>query len=246
LIRILFFEKLVYELGIDYIYVHPNTSILVGCAGLFPKSFVYNLAYLLVPKSPWNLFHDADITIPVDYFSKIDLWIQKNETVKWFLPYYYLYNMLPLNVVDQLYDMKDIMVGARLGGSLMISKEAFESVGGYDPELFCGWAPEDWFIVDKLSIMFGYSEARVNQTLFHVKHARGDTYHHYDMISHEVRRFYMTLRIEDAKKFINRKKAFLKMEGRCVIRETHNVKIYMDYMRSFQNVTYSIPKDLLT
>jgi len=63
-----YMQQLTNELSIDYMFIHPNISILIGCAGLYPKSLAYNLAFLHVPEADWNIFHDADINVPLDFF----------------------------------------------------------------------------------------------------------------------------------------------------------------------------------
>jgi hypothetical protein len=159
--------------------------------------------------------------------------IERNSSLHWFLTYSDVYQIPPLYLLEGLnYTDKFSMVGLKLGGSLAISRYAFQEVGGYDPELFCGWSPEDWFILDKLNVLYGKSQ-RVNNSLLHVSHDFSELKRRYVLISIEVRRAFLELRTEEAIKFLSIKKNLLGFNN-CVVKGIPEKNIFWDYLVSFQ------------
>ena len=70
-------------------------------------------------------------------------------------------------------DDSDLKVGdcCAPGGSILIKNSLFFEVGGYDPELFYGWSPEDLFFWDKIESMesIGITDNPKNE-IYHMYH----------------------------------------------------------------------------
>lgn len=157
--------------NIDYFFLSytltmPNKGIA--------KSLCYNLGYLLSTKSEWMLFHDLDILVTEDFFETLEKHYLKNDTI-WVQPYRakrvnFLDVMSVMEIIEekplirelcQIKQKKEARPGST-GGSILIKSEAFKQVGGYDPELFWGYAPEDNFLWMKLE-HYGASDKLVNR-----------------------------------------------------------------------------------
>jgi hypothetical protein len=145
-------------LGLDYVFIPLEIS---QSENMFAKSLAYNIGYLLSEPTKWNIFHDLDILIGPDYFNKLKVYLDKNP--RWVQPYTmrrvlrlseeYTNKICSGNYVD----LEKIPGGhveasnpGSPGGSIVIRSDVFEEVGGYDPELFFGYAPEDDFLWTKL------------------------------------------------------------------------------------------------
>jgi len=202
-------QRLTQEFNFSYIFLPKQISYLSGCAGLFPKSLGLNLAFLLTPESQWNLFHDIDIIIPGNFFTLVDK--ASEEHTHWFVTYDLLYSMNPFEISsDNMKTTKKIR-GINVGGSLAVSTDIFKSIGGYDPEIFCGWSAEDIFIVDKLKLFAPIF--RVKMTLAHVQHKISEKFGFYNRISSQLRTAFVDLWDDDKKKFLEIKKNYYcKME----------------------------------
>lgn len=146
------------SLGVDYIFIPLKDSF---SNNTFAKSLSYNVGYLTSPKVQWNIFHDIDILVEQDYFKKLKVYLDKNP--KWVQPYTkrrvlrisdtYTDKICLGNITDlSLIPPEHITASnpGSPGGSIVIRSDVFEGVGGYDPELFYGYAPEDDILWTKL------------------------------------------------------------------------------------------------
>jgi len=155
-------QELCKKMGADYLFVPLDVT---NTNDLMAKALMYNIGYLNTPRSSWNIFHDIDILVDEDYFIKLDLYFRKNP--KWIQPYS---KKRVLRLSEEI--TKRICRGETFnlsqlpeqhvtpanpgspGGSVVVSSELFERVGGYDPELFYGYAPEDAFFWMKMECVF--------------------------------------------------------------------------------------------
>jgi len=134
--------------------------------GQFAKSLCYNLAFLQNQKTPYHIFHDLDIVIDESYFKLIEHYIEKGIT--WLQPYSgkrvmrvgggatgrIVKDPNSVTILDAIKDMNPANPGSP-GGSILVKREDFINVGGYDPELFFGYSPEDSFFWAKLEVLHG-------------------------------------------------------------------------------------------
>ena len=157
---------------------------------IFNKCLSYNMGVIFGPKSDLILFHDLDIVIQSDFFLKLEKNIKANNAtaIQCFTKRRVLYcdeeitNRLKkeeINVDNLSLDMPGIslpkmggkvMLGAP-GGSILTERNLFFEVGGYDPELWLGYSPEDQFFWDKLSLKtVVYSCDNPDIEIFHMYH----------------------------------------------------------------------------
>lgn len=176
------FKQLTADFGFDYIYLFsPKRS-------KFPKSLAYNLVFSLT-QSEWYIFHDADVVVPVHFFSACENYVHKNRNRIWFQPYSgrlvrYLTPGSTLDYVTENYSNftdleidKNKMQKGSPGGSIVVHSEAFCLIGGYDENLFSGYSPEDSFIWNKLSVLQAPSYLDTpNTILHHLNHKRTETF----------------------------------------------------------------------
>jgi hypothetical protein len=148
---------------VDYIFIPTSVSY---SDGIFAKSLCYNIGFLLSQRSEWNVFHDLDILIDDSYFNKVSKYLESNPS--WVQPYtkkrVILLGPMSSSVIinsdstivnfSSLPDKKESAVGAP-GGSIVVRSSDFIKVGGFDPELFFGYSPEDSFFWTKLEILYG-------------------------------------------------------------------------------------------
>ena len=152
------FKEICAKLEVDYIYIPID---ICQSNGFFAKSLCYNIGFLLAPKTPWYIFHDLDILVDNDFFIKLNFYIQRNP--KWVQPYTQkrvrrLSNTITKAICSNNYfnlsELSDKEAApanpGSTGGSILVRRDMIERVGGYDPELFYGYAPEDSFFWTKL------------------------------------------------------------------------------------------------
>lgn len=123
------FKKVTSDFLFDYIYLsspkHPK----------FPKALAYNLVFSLT-QIEWYIFHDADITVPVHFFSACINYGYRNRNRIWFQPYSQQFvryltpdSTLPYvtgncnNLTDLEIDKNRMQKGSP-GGSIAVSSEA--------------------------------------------------------------------------------------------------------------------------
>ena len=154
------FKNICEELDIDYIFIPIDAC---QSNGFFAKSLCYNIGFLLAPKTQWYIFHDLDILVNKDYFVKINQYLNKNP--EWIQPYTKKrIRLLSDKITDSICSGNFMELSSipekeaptanpgSTGGSIVVRRDAFEDVGGYDPEIFYGYAPEDSFFWTKLEI----------------------------------------------------------------------------------------------
>jgi len=133
---------------------------------MFNKSLAMNIGYIRSSKSRYVLFHDVDCLVKSDFFIKLlsNIEVKSAKAIQTF----HLRRVLCLNkgltdmIMNLTLDIENInsntdgvntpLPGAP-GGSILIESEVFERVGGYDPELFCGYSTEDAFFWAKVSMI---------------------------------------------------------------------------------------------
>lgn len=146
---------------VDYVFVPSDGKRSLG---LFEKSLCYNLGFLCVPRTEWAIYHDLDILVDEDYFIKVRQHLCKNP--KWLQPYCkkrvrMLSNWATMLITDGTYDRSQEWLvdnscpskPGSPGGSIVVRSSDFVSVGGYDPEMFFGYSPEDSFFWIKLELL---------------------------------------------------------------------------------------------
>lgn len=144
--------------GASYVFI-PLEDVQTN--NLFSPALGYNVGYLANPNAKMIMFHGCDVLFPHDFFKVFEK-DYFNKDFKWMQNYfgkslYYLNKeqtkkVFNLNGLFNLYNLQNVEKGypGAPGGSITVTKQAFDDVGGFDPELFFGWAPEDSFFWTKL------------------------------------------------------------------------------------------------
>lgn len=151
----------------------------------FNKCLAMNMGAIFGPKAKYFLFHDIDCLIQIDFFTNLvyNVFKKSCKAIQCFHGRRVLYlNQELTNKVIQEPDDIDIfklgfpginppyIIGAP-GGSIMIEKDLFFKVGGYDPELFYANAPEDiffWNKIDEIAHMEISDNPEID--IFHMNH----------------------------------------------------------------------------
>ena len=153
------YEAYCTQYKINYIFV-PNA--IAHAEGMFAKALAYNIGFLLTERTEWNVFHDLDILVEQDFFKSLLGYMAKCKT--WIQPYSQK-RVVRLNATETgnivmnpeaTFDLKGMGRPANPGspgGSIVVRSEDFINVGGYDPEYFYGYSPEDAFFWAKLEVL---------------------------------------------------------------------------------------------
>jgi len=141
---------------VNYIWTKGNVE------EQYSRSFTYNFGVKYANNSKLYLLHDLDILVKENFFEEL----YQNLGDKTCLQPYggrrvlYMSNELTKKVISKEIDYNQFnekseevslpqFIGSK-GGSILIAKELFEEVGGFDPEIFWGYAHEDQFFWDKV------------------------------------------------------------------------------------------------
>ena len=127
----------------------------------FNKCLCHNVGALLNKNSNYFLFHDLDCLVYDDFLINL-IENKKSKKTECLQTFYnrrvlYLNEQHTQNILNNETSINDINLdevrvgdyGAP-GGSIFVNKDLFFNVGGYDPELFYGWSPEDIFFWNKI------------------------------------------------------------------------------------------------
>lgn len=148
------------KLGVEYIFI----STQVSCSdGMFAKSLCYNVGFLCAERTEWNVFHDLDILVPHKFFKLLKTYLDQDPS--WVQPYTHnrvmrLSDMETKGLVHEplrVFDLDCLGTPSKPGspgGSIVVRSNDFLDVGGYDPEYFYGYSPEDSFFWSKLEVLY--------------------------------------------------------------------------------------------
>jgi len=146
----------------NYIWTEGNVS------DQYSRSFAYNFGVKYANKSKYYLLHDLDILVKENFFIEL---FENLGNQKCIQPYggrrvLYMSENLTKKVIQKEVDFNTFnqdseevnlpmfngqpALGSK-GGSIFIERELFEEVGGFDPELFWGYAAEDQFFWEKVN-----------------------------------------------------------------------------------------------
>ena len=161
--------------NVDYFFIKSENDN-------FNKSLCHNVGSLLFKNSEHFLFHDLDCLVKEDFI--VNIIKNKNEKnvscLQTFDKRRVLYlseeqtkNVLEGDInIDTIND-NDLEEGlcCAPGGSIFIERDLFFNVGGYDPELFYNWSPEDLFFWDKVEFLekIGICDSPKNE-IYHMFH----------------------------------------------------------------------------
>jgi len=158
----------------DHELKHIDTCLSLGVSYVgikcekrdpFNKCLAHNVGAILSHRSDWLLFHDVDCLVQDCFFHRLAVNYESNlsDVFQSFAKKRVLYCSEELtyklinhesNVNELTAHSDGITIGksGAPGGSILISRKLFFLIGGYDPELFWGYSPEDSFFLLKTGL----------------------------------------------------------------------------------------------
>lgn len=165
---------------INYIYIHSKEN------EVFNKCLCYNIGVLYSVDSEYLILHDLDILFNKKFF--VDIYKTLMKTKCKVLQTYTKKRVLFCNKkitekivkkevdINKLSEKNEDITPAKpgsTGGSILVEKDLFFEVGGYDPEYFYGYSYEDMFFWEKLSALTEIKFAdKPKIEVFHLHHER--------------------------------------------------------------------------
>ncbi len=155
------FKWITSEYAINYMYMP------CGEKTPFNKCLCMNMGALFLDKSRFLLFHDSDLVVNEDFFTDIlqNMFGQSVFAVQTFADRRVLHcdKRVTKELIEGKLTAKSLFKGAEgvyekkrtgdaPGGSIMLYRTLFFKIGGYDPELFHSYSPEDLFFWDKMNL----------------------------------------------------------------------------------------------
>ena len=140
------------EYNADYIFINSN-EVFNKCLCHNVGSFLHNSKYIM--------FHDVDLIVPNNFFRDLFINLGERKAIQCFSKRRVFY--IDENISNIIRLGKDLEIlknnngsiregkeGAP-GGSIIINRDFFESIGGFDHNLFWGYSIEDGFFWKKIS-----------------------------------------------------------------------------------------------
>lgn len=216
------------QINIDcrHIFVQSNDTLTEN---MYSRALIADIGFLSgALNSKWYMYHDSDLLVTEDFFNKIEILIQ-SET-KWIQPYSQKRVInLSVNATDKIFNGENLTLTSNEyrhelqngsgapGGSILVKKESYLEVGGFDYELFYGYAPEDSMFWVKLECLIKPINAITNchqggalyaddidiYHLYHTNQISNNSKHHTMM---ERLKYFWSLDYESKKQYINIKK----------------------------------------
>jgi len=132
---------------------------------LYSRSLCANIGFLCGGiNSKWFMYHDSDLLMDENFFLNMEPYLNGNPL--WLQPYteQRVINLsqttTDIILNDQQIDFTDSCNWASTqnkkgapGGSIVVRNDVFKRVGGFDPEIFYGYAPEDSMFWVKLECL---------------------------------------------------------------------------------------------
>ena len=167
---------------INYMWTKGNVS------DQYSRSFSYNFGVKFGNKAKYYLLHDLDILVKKNFFAELYENIKDSQCMQTYggRRVLYLSEELTKRVINKEIDYNEFNVlspgvsipmyngkpalGSK-GGSILISRELFCEVGGFDADLFWGYAAEDQFFWEKVATISEVSYAdNPSIDMFHMWH----------------------------------------------------------------------------
>lgn len=205
------FKKDCKEMNIGYYWIKADVN------EPFNKCLCHNIGAILNKNSNYYLFHDLDCLVYDDFFNNINKTLinKKALAIQTFKDrrVLYLNNELTNKIITNDLTVNDISIDDELiiksdigapGGSIMVNGDLFFNIGGYDPELFFGYSPEDRFFWNKLEL-FTSIHSSTNEVL-HMFHERMDETNNYLKEMNDILANFNNTTDNDKMDYINFKK----------------------------------------
>jgi predicted glycosyltransferase involved in capsule biosynthesis len=168
-------KNLAKEMGLTYYFIKCEKD------EVFNKSIAQNVGAIINKNSEYLMFHDLDCLVLSDFFVNIinELSNKNNLILQNFRErrLLYLNERLTSKIINGECKLSEINLESNEvvkgdtqapGGSITVQKKLFFNVGGFDPELFYGHAPEDTFFWKKIETITQIDSSE--NEMFHMYH----------------------------------------------------------------------------
>lgn len=203
--------------NVTYAWIKSNQN------QIFNKCLCHNIGVFTLRNTKYVLFHDLDCLVKKSFFTNILMNIQNKKVralraLQTFQKRRVLYcdDSLTRSIIAKEISINDISIdfkGVSLpktfgapGGSIFLERSLFYEIGGYDPELFNGYSPEDAFFWDKIENVtkIGLCDNPINE-IYHLNHPRFQRVGLDYAIMNKVNKFFKLLNSNQKRKIINYK-----------------------------------------
>lgn len=167
--------------------ITESNYIYLETKGVFNKCLSFNIGFIDSIRADYYLFHDLDCIVRKEFMR--DLMENMNNSQYRSLQSFrdrrvsYCDEETTKNILSgkiKIDELNSNHTGVTIppkeswkapGGSIFCTRDHFVDVGGYDPDLFWGYSPEDAFFYDKLSNTGGVGSCNnPNIDIFHLYH----------------------------------------------------------------------------
>jgi len=154
-----------------------NKDLLVGSVNYlwtpgnvteqYSRSFAYNFGVKYSNSAKYYLLHDLDILVKENFFIELYENLKESKAMQTYGKRRVLYmskeltdevlsNKIDYNALTELsHGVSVPAIFGSKGGSIIFEKDFYNQIGGFDPELFWGYAAEDQIIWDKAITLLG-------------------------------------------------------------------------------------------
>lgn len=167
----------------NYLWTPGNVS------GVYSRSFAYNFGVKYSNKAKYYLLHDLDILVKENFFEELYQNLKGSRCMQTYgkRRVLYLSQELTPNIINKELDFNTFnestpgvslpmyagkpALGSK-GGSIIIERDLYYEIGGFDPEIFWGYAAEDQMFWDKALTLLGEVNYADNPPIdiFHMWH----------------------------------------------------------------------------
>lgn len=138
----------------------------------YSRSFAYNFGVKYGSKAKYYLLHDVDILVKENFFEEIYANLKDNKCMQTYGGRRVLYmsqeltpkiikKEININILNENYPgvnlpmYNGVLALGSKGGSIIVERDFYYEIGGFDPELFWGYAAEDQIFWDKALTVLG-------------------------------------------------------------------------------------------
>lgn len=155
----------------------------------YSRSFAYNFGVKYSNKAKYYLLHDVDILVKENFFEELFKNLNESKCIQTYgkRRVLYLSKELTKRVIEKeinINDLNENSEGVNLpmyagmpaygskGGSIFVERDLYYEVGGFDPQIFFGYAAEDQMFWDKIVTAIGEINYSDNPSIdiFHMWH----------------------------------------------------------------------------
>jgi len=181
------FKEYAFTEGLGWIHI-PLTGGVGSPLGQFNRGLCFDIGHLYGPPCKYYMMHDSDLLVPDIFFNKVQFYFNRgavalqpySDRFVWQTNQEFSEKLqADLSIFYKGIDEHDVCTqnspGAK-GGSFILKSDLFANVGGYDPQVFWGYAPEDqlfWLKVESLASVHYADNPRM--PLIHLWHPNAAT-----------------------------------------------------------------------